>query len=133
MEGLTRTESAIVAKYLSRNPPPRAKELALELGVSVKTVYKALYKYRRLYGLSSAPASQEVPNGKTLGREISDLEPLLDALLELKESIDRLNENICKLLHAVTRPSAGELEDLQELPSFVKDNPWLHLISARAE
>lgn len=118
---------------MSRNPPPRAKELALELGVSVKTVYKALYKYRRLYGSSSAPVGRQASNGSSPGREIGDLEPLLDALFELKASIDRLNENICKLLDIVARSGASDRGDLLELPSFVKDNPWLHLISTRTE
>ncbi|MEM3944531.1 MAG: hypothetical protein QXJ59_10645 [Thermofilaceae archaeon] len=49
-----------MARYSSRYPPPKAKELASELGVSIKTVYKALYKYRKLYG--RLPSSTEDPS-----------------------------------------------------------------------
>ncbi|RLE71177.1 MAG: hypothetical protein DRJ43_00260 [Thermoprotei archaeon] len=48
LDGLTRTERRIIAAFLSESPPPKAKEVARQLGVSVRTVYKALYKYRKL-------------------------------------------------------------------------------------
>ncbi len=128
--GLTYTERMIVAKYLSSNPPPKAKEIARELGVSVKTVYKALYKYRKLRGaeeaLSAAPAD---PGPRSHGGG-PDIEALLRALLELKASIDRLNDSINRLVQALSsQPSRAEEGDqLADLPSFITGNPWLELI-----
>ncbi|MEM0042788.1 MAG: hypothetical protein QXP94_04210 [Thermofilaceae archaeon] len=135
MEGLTRTESLIVARYSSRYPPPKAKELASELGVSIKTVYKALYKYRKLYG--RLPSSTEDPStsgGRASVKTMEDAEALLEAIYELKASIDRLNETLNRLL--ATLSSAGtaqwDHEGFTELPSFVKDNPWLQIIGDRS-
>jgi len=44
LAGLTATERRIVQEYLQGSEP---KEISEKLGVSVRTVYKALYKYRR--------------------------------------------------------------------------------------
>jgi len=133
VEGLTRTESLIVEKYLSRTPPPKAKELAAELGVSVKTVYKALYKYRKLYGQLLPEADPRSSTAAQAGVSVDRIEELIEVLRGLKLSIDRLNESICRLLEELGgRAGVGATAQMEscalELPSFVKDNPWLKLI-----
>ncbi|HDJ89485.1 MAG TPA: HTH domain-containing protein [Thermoprotei archaeon] len=46
LDSLTSTERRIVEEYL-KNKEISPKELAIKLNVSIRTVYKALYKYRR--------------------------------------------------------------------------------------
>lgn len=130
MERLTKTESIIVAEYLSRNPPPRAKDLAAELGVSIKTVYKALYKYRKLKGL------QNVTSGMAheVASDADDHEgkSLIEAVYELKHSIDRLNELLSVLIELLSKNELNVVRgvnSLENLPQFVKDNPWLEIVS----
>lgn len=147
LEKLTKTESLIVAAYLSRQPPPKAKDLAAELGVSIKTVYKALYKYRKLRqenrfkepseasdyssGFDTAPDLQ-------FADEFRDLNGLVEAVFELKQSIDRLNATLNKILDMLAEREAFlpqlrlPAEEPDELPVFIKDNPWLDIIRSRA-
>ncbi len=146
LEKLTKTESLIVAAYLSRQPPPKAKDLAAELGVSIKTVYKALYKYRKLRQENEFKESNEA-SGYSSGfdaapslqaNEIHDLNGLLEAVFELKQSIDRLNATLNKILNMLTEREAFPpqlklpAEEPDELPVFIKDNPWLEIIRSRA-
>ena len=46
LSALTETERKIIEEYLRTRAPP--KEISKKLGVSVRTVYKALYKYRKI-------------------------------------------------------------------------------------
>lgn len=130
MERLTKTESIIVAEYLSRNPPPRAKDLAAELGVSIKTVYKALYKYRKLKGLQNVTSGAAHENAS----EADDHggKSLIEAVYELKLSIDRLNELLSVLIELLSKNDLNVVRgvnSLENLPQFVKDNPWLEIVS----
>ncbi|RLF06768.1 MAG: hypothetical protein DRK00_00615 [Thermoprotei archaeon] len=151
MSGLTKTESLIVAAYMSRNPPPKAKELASQLGVSVRTVYKALYKYRKLcreLGIEPLTVSR-----RRSARSISQLEEvvaeevrrwlsevlsgpspsaLLSELSALRRSIEKLNESIDKLIKLLEAPNVRNSEEDQlGLPSFVRDNPWLEVLRSK--
>lgn len=125
-----------MSKYLSKHPPPKARELASELGVSIKTVYKALYKYRRLYGRSlSSTEDPSSGSSEVLVKVAEEADALLEAMYELKMSIDRLNETLNRLLTVL--PSASMVQqdsrEFVELPHFVKDNPWLRIIVNRSE
>lgn len=125
----------MVERYLSRSPPPKAKELASELGVSVRTVYKALYKYRKLRGHGSIRNGSPPPSSNSLDTYLSNADILLEAIYELKASIDRLNESISKLVAVMSSADLNERGQQYpfELPSFVKDNPWLRLIKELPE
>lgn len=146
LEKLTKTESLIVAAYLSRHPPPRAKDLAAELGVSVKTVYKALYKYRKLRQENEfeeyKDAYNQSPGFDTalnlpVNDEFRDFNGLLEAVYELKQSIDHLNTTLNKILNVLAEkevfPAQPKLSTggSDELPVFIKDNPWLEIIRSR--
>jgi len=200
LSGLTDTERRIVEAYLRHGG--RAKDIAGLLGVSERTVYKALYKYRKLarergldasaFYLRSASSSaqprfeaQPLQAGspgvdvEELKREILEAlipvveeavrrgleralalgglgraaRPELDGsaalLARLVEGIERLNENIVRLNHALAssapvraygvsataspQPSREAGDDGKSgLPSFVVGNPWVELLSRRA-
>ncbi|MEM1509008.1 MAG: hypothetical protein QXY49_05090 [Thermofilaceae archaeon] len=135
-----------MAAYLSRQPPPKAKDLAAELGVSVKTVYKALYKYRKLRQENEFEEYKEAYNQPSgfdaalnlqVNDEFRDLNGLLEAVYELKQSIDCLNSTLNKILNVLAEKevfsiqSRSPTEGSDELPVFIKDNPWLEIIRSR--
>uniref|UniRef100_A0A7J3X7W7 RNA polymerase sigma factor 70 region 4 type 2 domain-containing protein n=1 Tax=Thermofilum pendens TaxID=2269 RepID=A0A7J3X7W7_THEPE len=205
LSDLTDTERRIVEAYLRYGG--RAKDIASLLGVSERTVYKALYKYRKLAREKGLDASAFYLRGGSLGalprfesqqprlrqarsqgvdveelkREIlealipvveeavrrgleralvlggwgrgvasrSELDSSTALLARLAEGIERLNENIVKLNHALmssgqaraygvpapappqpAREAGGDREN--GLPSFVVGNPWVELLSKRA-
>lgn len=150
VSGLTRTESLIVAAYMSRDPPPKAKELASQLGVSVRTVYKALYKYRKLcreLGIKPPAAYKRRSSGsgsqleevvaeevrRWLGEVLGGPSPsaLLSELRALRRSVERLNESINRLIMLLESQSLRGGDDQLDLPSFVKGNPWLEVLRSR--
>lgn len=126
MEHLTRTERMIIAEYLSRNPPPRAKDLAAELGVSVKTVYKALYKYRKMMSLEGEAPTARFPNNSG----VDGNRDLVEAIRSLKLSVDRLNELLSTLIKLLSKGEVtlARASAPEDLPPFVKDNPWLEIV-----
>jgi uncharacterized coiled-coil protein SlyX len=129
VERLTKTESIIIAEYLSRSPPPRAKDLAAELGVSIKTVYKALYKYRKLKGLQNLASATTQEATSEPGDH--DEKSLIEAIYELKHSVDRLNEHLRILIELLSKREVSMIRDVNvsdNLPQFVKDNPWLEIV-----
>lgn len=150
VSGLTRTESLIVAAYMSRDPPPKAKELASRLGVSVRTVYKAIYKYRRICrelgieplavfrqrGGRSRRRLEEATAGE-VRRWLNEVlgEPSSRALLSeiqaLRMSVESLTESINKLIRLLESQKPPVEEDQLEVPSFIKDNPWLDVLRSR--
>lgn len=131
MDGLTQTERIIVAEYISRVPPPKAKELAAELGVSVKTVYKALYKYRKMKK-DDPRANTDLKSFYSREEENIQMKEILQALYTLKLSIDQLNNTLKNLINVIS-DLQQEKETLMSskniLPSFVEDNPWLEVVS----
>jgi len=197
---LTETEKAIVRLHQQGLKP---KEIAEKLGCSVKTVYKALSKYRKLVSMGisidlgtqqvvsqqqqiqttvQTPLQVQIPRIATqdqvltavrevmegmirvyttsltnlLSSLLRDYErTLIDAINELRRSVDRLCSEITSLhstiqslssilstvsslkAPAVTSPPAPAVAQIPvkevEIPEFVRDNPWVEILRTRAK
>jgi len=156
---LTETERRIIEIYLSEEKPLKAKEIAERLGVSVRTVYKALYKFRKMGKnryLNTSVNSMDMLIQKTLenllpqikdiiareieravGSESSSNEQylnlmreLVQTLQDLKKSIDKLALSVDRLGEDRSRETIGIHENkISDLPSFLLDNPWIDRIA----
>ncbi len=204
LECLTETERKIVMEYLKTKAAP--KVISENLGVSVRTVYKALYKYRKalkergldvthLYltnsrngrnrcnGNGKASAIQvarthsvsgnlacHVPiewlreevrklveeylnsldgnrgyvrtgNESTDGRELELLEAMVSLLREINKNLLSIRQLLAEqgsflasnqtVITTTHKLAAATNEDSGDLPSFVRDNPWINVLSSR--
>ena len=147
---LTVTERRIV-EYFAKHGGS-AREIADALGVSERTVYKALYRYRRIarsLGVDASGfyfrnrgevAASPVSRGKA-GEEGEVVALLRRILLEL-ERLNRNVERLCGGGRSVGGRVAERVERVEEavsvaaeggagLPSFANGNPWLGVLSRR--
>ncbi|MCD6369656.1 MAG: sigma-70 region 4 domain-containing protein [Thermoproteales archaeon] len=127
---LTETERKAVKEYLNGLKP---KEIASKLGISVRTVYKALWKYRKISGEKVVRAKRRriVEPSPTVNRLFSDL---IRVLSELNATLIELNRNIGRLANLleardITRSTVKRID--AQLPSFLQENPWIEVLRMR--
>jgi len=150
---LTPTERRVVEYFASNGGS--AREIAGALGISERTVYKALYRYRRIaeslgYDASefyfrrkgSMPAAARAVGaarhggGSSCGEEVVRLlRRILSELEEINAKLDALSGSGPRV-GPVERPRvAAEVEEGgrggEGLPSFASGNPWLRVLSDR--
>ena len=152
---LTATEKKAVREYLAGLKP---KEIAAKLGISVRTVYKALWKYRKAIGAPARKRLKTAPQGlreeqviplvgllsmlqqtSLFPKASKDLDEVLNNLVSLltrlNVSLLKLNENIEKLIGLLERGgvSGTDLSSEAEVPSFLKNNPWTEVLRMRGK
>ncbi len=131
---LTETEKRII-EFLEKHPGASAKEVAERLGVSVKTVYKAKWK-------AGASGKRRAP--EDLAAEIAEavadiLEERLSSMLQLlAEAVaERVKAEVVREISALLEarpqpaPARAAAPPESDLPDFVRDNPWLEVLSSR--
>jgi len=79
-----------------------------------------------------------IPDLKKLIKEIEDLKDLRNRVLELEQRVKLLVDEISRLKTVKTKvtepkPPPVEVSAPQELPSFLKDNPWLDILTRRGQ
>jgi len=163
------TEKQIINYYLKGMRP---KEIAELLGCSVRTVYKATYKYRRwlrnTQQLSTSPTITrskfpEIANTNSdilasshahfiaipsaeVYELVNYLRELVTLIKDLSKSISELNLNIERLYDSLAKSHLANFEETEvtylsgapltyhdndPLPSYLKDNPWIDILSKR--
>ncbi|MCD6095282.1 MAG: sigma-70 family RNA polymerase sigma factor [Thermoprotei archaeon] len=163
------TERQIITYYLKGMRP---KEIAKLLGCSVRTVYKATYKYRRWLRDTQQPSPSspaagskfhEIPNtdrsilapphahfiaipSAEVYELVNYLRELITLIKDLSKSISELNLNIERLYDSLTNSRLINFRETEvtyisstpltyhesdPLPSYLKDNPWVDILSKR--
>ena len=121
---LTSTEEKVIREYELGLKP---KEIAAKLNISVKTVYKALWKYRKIKGM----------RGHT--REKSPEDSLIKTLIEIRDILLRIDKRIQNLEYSLSELIETFKEEYtikdtgEELPSFLRDNPWIEILRLRGK
>lgn len=158
MEGLTFTERKIMEEYLRGLKP---KEIATRLKVSIKTVYKAVWKYRKNFRAlhrerdldrgrypvnniaATAIAMEMVAHGLRKVLEYSNMDKFDEVIILLRRIDDKLakiSDNLSQLLSTISggtpitvKPTESPTTDNIEskLPDFLRDNPWLEVLRTR--
>ena len=118
------TEKKIIEEYIKGLKP---REIARKLKVSVRTVYKATWKYRK--------STKAIGSG-TSSKERHDLyDKKLDTIIMLLEKIEEelthLNNSVNALSVGFSLKSFKDTEKREDLPSFLKDNPWIEVLRMR--
>ena len=148
---LTVTERRIV-EYFAKHGGS-AREIADALGVSERTVYKALYRYRRIARSLGVDASGfyfrnrgDVAASPVSRVKTNDEGEIVALLRRILLELERLNRNVERLCGDGRRSVGGRVAEKVErvedavsvaaeggagLPSFASGNPWLGVLSRR--
>lgn len=138
MVGLTYTERKIMEEYLKGLKP---KEIARRLKVSIKTVYKAVWKYRKnfraLHGIgkksgensvnniaATAIAMEMVAQGLRKALEYSNIDRFDEALVILKrieDKLSKINNNLSQLIDIMSNSTSVNLRFREK---SIRDSPF---------
>ncbi len=148
---LTPTERRVVEYFVSNGGS--AREIAGALGISERTVYKALYRYRRIAESMGYDASEfyfrrrrggeaSIVHARAVSNNSSGCDEEVVRLLRMiLAELEKINAKL-DAMPRYPRSAASKVEarggeptlsgdEGEGLPSFASGNPWLRVLSGR--